>query len=250
MEHLDREKIGRFISERRRELGLTQQQLGERLFVSNKAVSKWERGQSFPDIALMSPLAESLGVSVAELLNGEVMDGESFSGQETRAAAGRAMEFSEGQLNERQRRTRRRWQARWCGSLGLSLAEAAFLLLRGESAAEMSDSVFLVQGLCLLFGLWACFFIRERLPAFYDENRLGYVSDGIFHLSLAGVSFNNSNWPHIVSALRVWTVGMPVLFPVLFLLLKPWWNSVGLAVTLLGCLGLFFPVAAAGKKYE
>lgn len=250
MEHLDREKFGRFIYERRRELGLTQQQLGERLFVSNKAVSKWERGQSFPDIALMGPLAESLGVSVAELLNGEVMDRESFSGQETRAMVGRAMEFSAEQLNERQRGVKRRWQAGWCGSLGLSLAEAAFLLLHGEHAAELSSSVFLVQGLCLFFGLWACFFIRERLPAFYDENELSYVADGIFRLSLTGVSFNNSNWPHIVKALRVWTVGMPVLFPILFLLLKPWWGNIGLAVTLLGCLGLFLPVAAAGKKYK
>ena len=52
---MDREQMGRFISECRRELGLTQQELAEQLHVTNKAVSKWERGLSYPDVTLMEP---------------------------------------------------------------------------------------------------------------------------------------------------------------------------------------------------
>ena len=51
--------------------GMTQEELAERIFVSGKAVSKWETGQGFPDISLLEPLAKALGISVIELLSGE-----------------------------------------------------------------------------------------------------------------------------------------------------------------------------------
>ena len=60
--------FGQFIAERRRGLGLTQLQLAESLHVTDKAVSKWERGLSYPDVTLLEPLAEALGLSVEELM--------------------------------------------------------------------------------------------------------------------------------------------------------------------------------------
>jgi|GEM_PF-4414647 len=68
---MDNKKVGAFISERRKIKRLTQQQLADKLDISNKAVSKWETGQSMPDISIMSALGEILGVTVDELLNGE-----------------------------------------------------------------------------------------------------------------------------------------------------------------------------------
>ncbi|MBQ7874330.1 MAG: helix-turn-helix transcriptional regulator [Oscillospiraceae bacterium] len=65
---MNKEALGKFIAENRKALGMTQEELANKLFVTNKAVSKWEKGQSFPDIALFEPLAEALGVSVAELI--------------------------------------------------------------------------------------------------------------------------------------------------------------------------------------
>ncbi len=64
-------KMGQFIRDRRLQLGLTQQQLADRLEVTDKAVSKWERSVSYPDITLLRQLAEALEVSVTELLAGE-----------------------------------------------------------------------------------------------------------------------------------------------------------------------------------
>lgn len=68
---MDIHKTGQLIAARRKELGLTQKQLAEILNVSDRAVSKWERGAGFPDIALLEPLADALGLTVLSLLHGE-----------------------------------------------------------------------------------------------------------------------------------------------------------------------------------
>lgn len=68
---MDPEKTGSFISDRRKAIGLTQSQLAEKLGVTDKAVSKWERGRSFPDLSLFTPLCSLLDVTLNELFAGE-----------------------------------------------------------------------------------------------------------------------------------------------------------------------------------
>lgn len=68
---MDSKKIGSFIAQLRRENGLTQSELAERLEVTNKAISRWETGRGYPDVELLPVLASALGVSVQELLEGE-----------------------------------------------------------------------------------------------------------------------------------------------------------------------------------
>ena len=68
---MDKAKMGTFIREQRMALGLTQQQLAEQLHVTNKAISRWETGNAYPDIALLDDLAVALSVSVEELCRGE-----------------------------------------------------------------------------------------------------------------------------------------------------------------------------------
>lgn len=62
---------GAMIKRLREEKGLTQTELAEKIFVTDKAVSKWETGRGYPDISLVESLAKALGVSVIELLSGE-----------------------------------------------------------------------------------------------------------------------------------------------------------------------------------
>ena len=64
-------KIGKFIAERRKEQSLTQMQLAEKLGITDKAISKWERGIAMPDTSLMLELCEILCINVNELLSGE-----------------------------------------------------------------------------------------------------------------------------------------------------------------------------------
>lgn len=71
MENEQNEKMGRFISELRKAQNMTQKSLAEKLEVTDKAVSKWERGISCPDVSLLIPLSKVLGVTASELLNGE-----------------------------------------------------------------------------------------------------------------------------------------------------------------------------------
>ncbi len=64
-------KIGKFIAELRRDKGLTQEELAEKLYITDRAVSKWERGLSLPDADKMLDLCNILDINVNELLNGE-----------------------------------------------------------------------------------------------------------------------------------------------------------------------------------
>lgn len=68
---MDLIKIGKFIAELRKDKNLTQEQLAEKLYITDRAVSKWERGLSLPDADKMTSLCNILGITVNELLNGE-----------------------------------------------------------------------------------------------------------------------------------------------------------------------------------
>ncbi len=68
---MDQLKIGKFIAQMRKEKGLTQRALAEKLLISDKTVSKWECGNGLPEVSLMMPLCELLGITVNELLSGK-----------------------------------------------------------------------------------------------------------------------------------------------------------------------------------
>ena len=68
---MDRYVTGDVIRALREKKGLTQEELAQRIFVSGKAVSKWETGKGYPDVSLLEPLAAALGISVIELLSGQ-----------------------------------------------------------------------------------------------------------------------------------------------------------------------------------
>ena len=64
---------GEIIKRLRENKNITQKELADKLYISDKTVSKWERGKGFPDISLLEPLASTLGISVIELLDGETI---------------------------------------------------------------------------------------------------------------------------------------------------------------------------------
>lgn len=65
---MDNIRFGAFVAQLRKEQGLTQKELADRLNVTDKAVSKWETGKGFPDVKLLEPLAQALGISLVELI--------------------------------------------------------------------------------------------------------------------------------------------------------------------------------------
>lgn len=74
---MDQISIGRFIADMRKRKNMTQRELADILLISDKTVSKWESGKGLPEVSLMRPLADALGVTVDELLAGELIAGES-----------------------------------------------------------------------------------------------------------------------------------------------------------------------------
>ena len=66
--------IGKYISQKRRELNLTQEELAEKLGVSNKTISKWENGKCMPDYSIIQNLCDTLHTTLAELMDGEDAD--------------------------------------------------------------------------------------------------------------------------------------------------------------------------------
>lgn len=75
---MDQEKIGKFIASCRKDAGLTQAALAEKLGITDRAVSKWENGKSMPDVSIMKELCTILGINVNELLSGERLEMEHY----------------------------------------------------------------------------------------------------------------------------------------------------------------------------
>ena len=256
MFEIDKERFGAFLLELRKEKGYTQKQLAEKLFVSDKAVSKWERGLSLPDITLLGPLAEILGVTVTELLQAQrISEEKTLTKPEVDALVSGSLRLS-AEEQEEKRLKKRRNMIRYLLCMALAGVEI-WLLLYAEVGKEIFfTGFFTIEGLSFLFGAWFLLFARETLPAFYDENKINYYSQGPFRIHIAGVYFNNRNWPHVLRAGRISMLGIAVINPLLnFLLLKAtgevlWRRYEGyvcLAVVL--CI-VFIPIVAVAKKNE
>ena len=80
---MDNIQTGKLIAELRKKQGLTQQQLADKLNLSNKTISKWESGNGSPDISNLLVLAEALEISVDELLKGEINTSEPYADSES-----------------------------------------------------------------------------------------------------------------------------------------------------------------------
>lgn len=75
---MEQEKIGKFIAKLRKDKNLTQQQLAEKIGVTDRAISKWETGRGMPDLSLLIPLCKELDISINELLSGEYLQEEIY----------------------------------------------------------------------------------------------------------------------------------------------------------------------------
>ena len=104
---MEKERFGTYIAENRKQLGMTQAQLAEHLHVTDKAVSKWERGLSYPDVTLLEPLADVLGISIDRLLRCQMPadDREEHNMEEQNDGIKTVVEISK----ENRSRERRQW---------------------------------------------------------------------------------------------------------------------------------------------
>ena len=97
---MDQVKIGKFIAELRKEKNMTQQQLGDKIGVSFKTISKWENGRGMPDLSSLKPLSESLDISINELLSGEKIKKEQYVNKLEENIIN-TIEYTDKQVNDR-----------------------------------------------------------------------------------------------------------------------------------------------------
>lgn len=256
MFEIDKERFGAFLLELRKEKGYTQKQLAEKLFVSDKAVSKWERGLSLPDITLLGPLAEILGVTVTELLQAQrISEEKTLTKPEVDALVSGSLRLS-AEEQEEKRLKQRKNMIRYLLCMALAGVEIWLLLYAEVGKETFFTGFFTIEGLSFLFGAWFLLFARETLPAFYDENKINYYSQGPFRIHIAGVYFNNRNWPHVLRAGRISMLGIAVINPLLnFLLLKAtgevlWRRYEGYVCLAVVLCTVFIPIVAVAKKNE
>ena len=189
---VNRAAFGQFLNQLRREKGWTQKDLAERLYVSDKAVSKWERGLSLPDVALLLPLAGALGVSVTELLEGHrAVQEQRYSAAEVEALIRRALAFPV-EPPERQQARVKRYLPVYLICCVLGVAEALAVWMLGLAPTEMGQTCLVLGvGFGVIYGAYAFFWMTETLPRYYD----------------------NRNWPYVLRAFRAWSMASMLLLP-------------------------------------
>lgn len=208
---IDKKAFGTFVSNLRKEKGLTQKELSERLYVSDKAISKWETGMSIPDTTLLVPLSQILGVSVTELLMCKKIEHEKeLNHKEVEQIVQTVVRYGDDQHLPRTYQVSFQWSILYFISAIISI-----LLIMQNVSYFLNGGVGFI--LSLFFGLYFCVFALERLPQYYDENRISFYCDGPFRIHLIGIYFNNRNWQAI---LRVCRISSIAIMPTTILLKK------------------------------
>ncbi len=142
-------KTGKFIADCRKDKNLTQMQLAEKLDITDKAVSKWERGIAMPDTAIMIELCDILGISVNELLSGERLNVELNNQNNERLLLDMA--------NEIKQKNKMIWTSMWVIMLVSMVALIGGLLIAALLIPEGVWQLVVILGICVLF-LIPCFY--------------------------------------------------------------------------------------------
>ena len=141
--------IGKFIAERRKKVNLTQMQLAEKLGITDKAISKWERGVSMPDTSIMLELCDILGISVNELLRGEKSDMENDNQKNEQLLLEMAKEL--------EKKNKTIWTSMWAIMIVSMTALFAGLFLAAFLIPEGVWQLVAIIGICIVF-LVPCFY--------------------------------------------------------------------------------------------
>lgn len=250
---LDKEKFGEYISSLRKERGLTQRELAEKLFVSDKAISKWERGQSFPDITMLSPLAEELGITVTELINcNKIENDEKMNAKQVDSILEKAINISDEEKELKRKMRFKRFLIYICLVLISALSTVIFYKLNGIGSAP---GILTIEILMAVFGAYFMFFVKEKLPSYYDENKISAYSDGILRMNMVGIYFNNKNWPYIIRNCRICFMVIMFALPILSILSSLLFEGkVGdtliMIYTIASIFGIFIPIYLGAIKHK
>ncbi len=165
---MDQIKIGKFIAECRRKKGLTQMQLGEMLNITDRAVSKWERGLAMPDSSIMLELCAILGINVNELLCGEKICMEELN----KESEMKLLEL----VNENEQKSRLLLLLEWMIGI-LSILMLLIPIFIGALLPNLDDYVRLIIVLSGFIPSFVGFFVAtkiEQVAGYYECKECGH----------------------------------------------------------------------------
>ena len=143
---MDQQKIGEFLKTLRKETGLTQEELADKMNVSRRTVSRWETGSNLPDLALLVELADLYDVDMREIFNGERKD-ESMN-QDLKETMLMAADYTDDHM----KKVFKRYQLMFAGATVCGIIYLIGLFLGPENISPVFD---FISGLCLgiMFGM-------------------------------------------------------------------------------------------------
>ena len=141
-------KIGRFIAECRKKANLTQMQLAEKLGITDKAISKWERGLAMPDTSIMLELCDILSISVNELLSGEKINMDNNQKNE---------QLLLDMAKELEKKNKTIWSSMWAIMVVSMTALVAGIFIAAFLIPEGMWQLVTILGICVAF-LVPCFY--------------------------------------------------------------------------------------------
>lgn len=164
---MDQIKIGGFITKERKRKNLTQQQLADLLGISNKTVSKWERGGGMPEISLLLPLCEALEISVNELLSGERLNDEEY-----RRKAEENMMNLVGEREENKKKFRLTIAVGVISTISFVTLILIASLFHEEMGLPVTAALFLLAVMIFAYGIGAAMY-GDRTAGYYKCGRCG-----------------------------------------------------------------------------
>lgn len=159
---MDQKRIGLFIAQCRKEKNLTQMQLAELLGITGQAVSKWENGRGMPDVSLLQPLCDVLGISLNELFSGEHISAEEYKGK---AEENISRLFKEKQIANLK-------PVKYLFSV---CANAALLVAAIELAVGLVGNLFtsaILEPMLINVSVWLILFLASVGKLVYDRKKL------------------------------------------------------------------------------
>lgn len=159
---MDQKRIGAFIAQCRKEKNLTQMQIAELLGITNQAVSKWENGRGMPDVSLLQPLCDVLGISLNELFSGEHISAEEYKGK---AEENISKLFKEKQIADLK-------PVKYLFSI---CANATLLVAVIELAVGLVGNVFnptILKPMLINVSVWLLLFLASMSKLAYDRKKL------------------------------------------------------------------------------
>ena len=166
---MDQIKTGKFIAALRKEKRMTQEQLGKKLGVTNKTVSRWENGNYMPDVEMLSLLSKEFGVSMNELISGERLTAEEFQKAADKNLAA-ALDNSAFTLKEKIAFFKKKWLKEHIATIALCVVAWIGIIVWTAQKLRGSDAYPLLGAIGSMLAILFYVVLRNRMMIYVEDH--------------------------------------------------------------------------------